>query len=576
LWQRVLEQVRSGDMPPARAKQPTPEQRAVLGGWAAHALAAARRDAAAQTDPGPSVARRLTRTEYERTVRDLVGIDFRGEEVGMADDHAGGGFDNLASRLTLSAAQMEKYFTAADVILERVLGLPDGKPAGGGFNRHQAGQARKALLFVQPSAKLPARAAARQVVGRFARRAFRRPVRAAEIDRLMRLYDLAEKKKDRHENGVRLLLKAVLVSPHFLLRVEQDRAAAGQAAGYPVSDHELAARLSYFLWASMPDDELAKLADQGKLSAPGVLDQQVRRMLADHRARSLTDNFGIPFLQLRKILEARPSQEFFPTFTHNLRYAMWDEAVTFFDRLRLEDRPVLELLDADYTYVNEELAKHYGLAGVKGNQLRKVALKPADRRGGLLGMGAVLTMTSHTSRTSPTLRGKWVLDVLLGAPVPPPPPEAGVLKEENKKGKAPRTFRELMAAHAVQPSCAGCHKKMDPLGYALDHFDGIGRWRDRDGTHPIDAAGVLPTGERLDGPAGLKKLVWQRRGAFERNLVENLFVYALGRELQDADDPAVRLALDALSAKEHRFGALVRSVVHSYPFRHRRNAGGDD
>ena len=577
LWRRVLEQVRSGQMPPAKQAQLTPAQRALFLAWLERAVSTVDCNDPAQRDPGPALTRRLTRTEYERTLRELVGFDFNSREaVGMPDDRAGSGFDNLASRLALSPAQMEKYFAAADKVLERALGRSDGKPFAEWFQKQHAQQAQKILLFVQPSDKLSKREAARQIVERFARRAFRRPLAGAEIDRLMRLYDIAEKKGDRYENGVRLMFKAVLVSPHFLLRVEKDRAPGKSTQGYPVSDHELAVRLSYFLWSTMPDETLSKLADEKKLSAPDVLEQQVKRMLADPKARSLTDNFGVPWLQLRKVLEARPSQEFFPSFTHGLRYAMWDEGVMFFDRLRVENRSVLDLLDSDYTYVNEELAKHYGLKGVTGGQMRKVALTPADRRGGLLGMAGILTMTSHTSRTSPTLRGKWVLDVIFGAPPPPPPADAGLLKEEKTKGKAPRTFRELMAAHATQPSCAGCHKKMDPLGYALDNFDAVGRWRDRDGGQPLDTVGVLPTGERMNGPSELKQIILKRKGVFMRNLVEQMLVYALGRELQDEDECTIREALAALTKDDYRFATLVQAIVRSYPFRHRRNAGGGD
>jgi hypothetical protein len=570
LARRVLEQVRSGEMPPAKQQQPTRAQRDRLVEWLDGVLRAG-------NDPGPTLARRLTRTEYERTLRDLVGIDFNSSEaVGMPDDAEAGGFDNLARRLTLAPAQMEKYFAAADRILERVLGLPDGKPAGGGFNRHQAQEAAKKLLFVVPSAKVPDTDAARQVIARFARLAYRRPVTDGEIDRLMRLYQLARKKGDSHVNGLRLMLKAVLVSPHFLLRDLSSARPEGAGKGVvPVSDHELASRLSYFLWSTMPDEGLRKLADEGRLSAPGLLEQQVRRMLRDGKAWALTNSFGVPWLQAGKVWHARPSQEDFPAFNNALRGAMYSEVVTFFNKLREDDRSVLDLLDADYTYANEVLARHYGLEGVTGPQMRRVALRPGDRRGGLLGMAGILTMTSHTSRTSPTLRGKWVLDVIFGTPTPPPPPDAGLLKEEKQKGKEPRTFRELLAAHAAQPACAACHRKMDPLGYALDNFDAIGRWRDSDGTRPLDTSGVLPGGQRVNGPAELKRIVLGRKDDFLRNLAEQMLVYALGRELQHFDEPAVREVTAELARGEYRFSVLVGAIVKSYPFRHRRNSGDE-
>ncbi len=290
-------------------------------------------------------------------------------------------------------------------------------------------------------------------------------------------------------------------------------------------------------------------------------------MLADPKARVLTDGFAVQWLQLRKLWDARPSQEFFPTFTNGLRGAMYAETVQFFDNLRTQDRSVLELLDADYTYVNEELARHYGIPDVKGGQMRRVELKPEYHRGGLLGMGSVLTMTSHTSRTSPTMRGKWVLDVLFGTPPPPPPPDAGVLKER-KKGEEPKTFRQLMALHATQNACASCHKKMDPLGYALDRFDGIGKWRD---DPSLDTTGQLPTGEKIDGPGELKQLVLKRQDAFVQNLAEQLLSYALGRELEPCDEPTVRNLAAAMKKNDYRLSTLVVEIVKSYPFRHRRN-----
>lgn len=559
LWRRVLKQVETREMPPEDEKQPTAEERQRLLAGIKQALTIGK------ADPGPAVVRRLNRTQYDRTIKDLVGIDFNsGEAVGMPTDTGAEGFDNLANGLDVSPALLEKYLAAADKILERVLGLADGTPSKDNFNRNQAKQAADKLLFAKPSDQLAKRDAARQIIERFARRAFRRPVTAAEIDRLLQLYDITEKRNDRFENGVRLMMKAVLVSPRFLLRTEQDRDKATEP--FAVNDHELAVRLSYFLWSTMPDETLFKLADEGKLADPEVLEQQVRRMLKDPKARALTDNFGVQWLQLRKLNEARPSQEFFPSFTPGLRHAMREEVILFFDKLREDNGRVLDLLDADYTYVNEELARHYGIADVKGNQMRRVALTTEHKRGGLLGMAGILTMNSHTSRTSPTLRGKWMLDVIFGTPPPPPPPDAGQLKED-KKDKAPKSFRELMAQHAGQATCAGCHRKMDPLGYALDRFDAIGRWREGS---DLDTSGQLPTGEKFNGPQELKQLVLQRQDAFVHNLTEQLLVYALGRELLPCDENTVRDVSAALKKDDHKFGTLVLDIIKSYPFRHRR------
>ncbi len=557
LWRKVARQIESRQMPPeGEAPLEHPERARVLA-WVKHALARP-----AELDPGPAVVRRLTRSEYNRTLRDLIGADFDvAGAVGMTDEAGGHGFDNLAEALNLPPVLMDKYVAAADKALEHVFAGRDRR-------------AHKALFVAMPGPDLAPRAAARKIIAPFLRRAYRRPVAAVEVERFLRLYDLASRKGEPFEKSVRLMLKAALVSPHFLFRLETEgegKGAAKSGSGVRVSDHELAVRLSYFLWSSMPDEELSALADAGKLSSPAVLERQVKRMLASPKARALTDELASQWLQVRKLAEARPSTEFFPTFTHRLRQAMADEATTFFDKLREEDQSVLRLLDADHTYLNEDLAKHYGIVGVKGQAMRKVMLKPADHRGGLLGMAAVLSLTSHTSRTSPTLRGKWALEVIFGTPPPPPPPDVGKLEDApGKGGKLPRTFRERMALHASRASCAGCHAKIDPLGYGLENYDAIGRWRDSDGGRPLDTSGKLPTGETFNGPAELKKIVLKRQDEFLRNLGERTLTYALGRELGDVDDPAIEEVSTALKANDARFSALVLAVVRSYPFQHKR------
>jgi mono/diheme cytochrome c family protein len=574
LWQRVAGQVKALEMPPEGEAALPPAQRDRLVRWIEQTLAVADCTNPADRDPGPAPIRRLNRSEYERTVRDLLGLEFdAATAVGMTDDPAAGGFDTAANALNVSPVLMEKYFAAADYLLDRLLPpLRDGVPskAAPPGARPDDRKAAEALLFVRPGKAVDRRDAARQVLARVARRAYRRPVQDAEVERLMKLFDAADTNAGRFEDALRLPLKAVLVSPHFLFRIEQDGASPKSEQPTPVDDHALAVRLSYFLWSSMPDDELFRLADAKRLSDPATYDGQVKRMLADPKARALTDNFAAQWLQLRKLPEARPSTEFFPTFNDRLRRAMHDETAAFFDHLRTADRPVLDLLDADYTFVNEDLARHYGLAGVKGPQLRKTQLKPGDHRGGLLGMGSVLALTSHTSRTSPTLRGKWILEVVFGTPPPPPPPDAGQLNEKQGKG-APKSFRELLALHARQPTCAACHNKMDPLGFALENYDAVGRWRDSHGGRPLETTGKLPTGETFTGPAELKKILLGRKDAFARNLAEQLLVYALGRELGADDECAVRDLTEALRRDDYRFSTLVRGVATSYPFQYRRD-----
>ena len=559
LWKRAARRIAAHEMPPDDARQPTRAEKAVLLAWMKGAADFVERDPARQ-DPGPSALRRLTRTEYQNTVRDLLGVHFDASAaVGMPADNAGEGrFENLAANLPLSDALTEKYFAAAEAIADKVFA-----PGGEGD------RARRLLFVARPGPKLAERDAARRVLAGLARRAYRRPPSKEDLARLLRFYDKARAGGAPFEQAVRAVLKPVLVSPRFLFRVEQDRPGRLAAA---VDAHELAVRLSYFLWASMPDALLMKDADAGTLAEPAVLRKQVRRMLADGRARALTEVFGLRWLQVDALAKARPSTEFFPAFTHDLRRAMRDEVALFLDHLRTEDRSVLELLDADHTFANETLARHYGIAGVKGREMRKVALKPEHHRGGLLGMAAPLALTSHTSRTSPTQRGKYVLEVVFGTPPPPPPPNVPPLPDKPAKGgkKEPRTLREQLAAHAAQPSCAACHKKIDPLGFALDNYDAIGAWRDKDRGKPLDVAGTLPDGTKVDGVAGLKKAVLARKAEFARNLAGKMLEYALGRELDDGDEAAVRDVHEAMEKGGHRFSALIEGVAGSVPFRQRR------
>jgi hypothetical protein len=526
----------------------------------------------ADRDPGPALVRRLDRAEYDLTIRDLVGLaDFdAAQAVGMPDETPTHGFANGVSGLILPPALMEKYFAAADQILDKVLAGSPESLAASKLPRDK----QKSLKTAYDTVFGQTPQDAKQILERFATRAYRRPVRPEELSRLTDLFKRNQAAGQSFDSALRLPLKAVLVSPNFLFRIEEDRPASldpRSGHGYRVTDYELATRLSYFLWSTMPDDELFKLAADNKLSDPKTLDAQVRRMLADPKARALTDQFATQWLQLAKLETARPSTEFFPTFKPALRQAMHDETVAFFDHLRADDRPVTDLLDADYTYLNAELAKHYEIPGVTGKELRKVSLPASLHRGGLLGMASVLTLTSQTSRTSPTLRGKYVLDVIFGTPPPPPPPDAGQFKDEKHKNKEPRTFREQMALHAANPSCASCHKRIDPLGYGLENFDAIGRWRaDAGGGRPLDNTGQLPTGEKFTGPAELKQVLLQRRPQFVRNLVEQLLSYALGRDLDDYDDCTVKEITDRVNKDNHRFSSLVLGIVYSYPFQSRR------
>ena len=541
IWKKALLQVDAGEMPPEGEKRLTPEQRDALLAWLRAGAAYVDCSNPAERHPGPPVLRRLNRTEYTATVRDLTGVTFDvAAEVGMPEEATGTAFDTSANALVLPPALLEKHFAAAELILDRMKPLKGESP--------------------------------RAIVAAFARRAFRRPPADDEIDRLMALHERAASRGDAPAAALRLPLKAILVSPHFLFRVEREQSAAG---AYRVRDHELAVRLSYFLWSTMPDDALSADADQGRLSDPAVLERHVRRMLLHPKARALTQNFAAQWLQLRKLDYARPSTEFFPSFNNKLKQAMKDEATTFLDKLREDDRSVLDLLDCDYAWLNGDLARHYAIPGVDGKEFRRVALRPEHHRGGLLSMGAVLALTSHTSRTSPTLRGKWILESIFGTPPPPPPPDAGTLKEQ-KKGAEPKTFRELMALHATQPACASCHRRIDPLGFALENYDAVGAWRDTQGGKPLDSAAVLPSGEKVDGLAGLKQALLRSRPAFVRNLVEQMLAYALGRDVQESDECAIREILAALEKADFKYSAMVVAIAKSFPMQYRKNIEGKD
>jgi hypothetical protein len=370
--------------------------------------------------------------------------------------------------------------------------------------------------------------------------------------------------------GIEMALRAVLTSAEFLFRVERDPANARSGQPYRISDLDLASRLSFFLWSSIPDDELLNLATQNKLHEPVVLEQQVRRMTADPRAQSLVTDFAGQWLYLRNLAAVVPDARLFPDFDDNLRQSMRQETEMFFESVVKEDRSVIDLLGADYTYLNERLARHYGIPNVRGSHFRKVTLSNDSQRGGLLGQGSILTVTSYANRTSPVLRGKWVLENILGTPPPPPPGNVPPLGEDNPVEKA-RTMRERMVQHRSNPACSGCHQLMDPIGLSVENFDAVGRWRTRgEGDEAIDAAGALPSGTAFQGMEGLKKALLAQPESFANTVTEKLLTYALGRGIDAYDAPAVRAILRDANAKNYRFSSLVLGVVKSTPFQMRR------
>jgi hypothetical protein len=406
---------------------------------------------------------------------------------------------------------------------------------------------------------------ARRILSTLARRAYRRPVTDADLAPLLEFYRNG-RRKGTFDTGIQLALRRLLASPTFVFRIEDDPARVAPGAAYRVSDIELASRLSFFLWSSMPDDTLLDVAAGGRLHEPAVLETQVRRMLADPRAEAIVQNFAGQWLHTRNLRNIAPNTDEFPDFDNDLRDAFARETDLFFGSIMREDRNVLDLLRADYTFVNERLAKHYGIHDVYGSRFRRVTLAD-DARRGILGKGSILVVTSRADRTAPTLRGKWILENLLGVPPPPPPPNVPAL--EPTPGTQPKTMRERLELHRANPACAGCHRLTDPLGFSMENFNAVGAWRTRDAGAPVDAGGALPDGTPLHGVAELRQALLQHPDAFVRTLSEKLMIYALGRGLQTYDQPVVRAIVRDAAAHDYRFSSLILGIVKSAPFQMR-------
>ncbi len=692
-WESVARNVGESHMPPKKQPQPSPQQRDRLVAWIESTLSQAYCDL---SDPGRVTLRRLNREEYNNSVRDLFGIDFRPADTFPSDD-VGYGFDNIGDVLSMSPLLMEKYLSAAEKVAAKAIVAPDGDiriatysgdkftpanvggisesggrnlssqaevgvdynfPAEGQYvlrvhtwaeqagdepakmklaldgkalqtyevkgtngntqicefplevatGKHRvtveflndfydetrpAGQRDRNLIIesieiegprlknIVPNAShlkiLPETPNkmwsadkkaqfTRVAVSKLAKRVFRRPPSQDEITRLASYVDLVEKDGGSYERGMQVALQAMLVSPHFLFRVELDPA-KGKATR-PLNDYELATRLSYFLWNSTPDDSLLWWASQGNLHDPKHLAHQVRRMLQDPRAESLANNFAMQWLELRRLNDVAPDPETFPQWTPQLRDAMQTETTMFCNEIIQKDRSILDFLDARFSYMNEPLAKLYGISSVKGDNFQRVIFndEQAKQRGGLVTQASVLTVTSNPTRTSPVKRGKWVLGQILGTPPPPAPPNVPQLNED-KKIVASAPIRERMAQHRKDPVCASCHARMDPIGFGLESFDGIGAWRLKDGNFPVDAHGELSGGQKFEGPQGLRALLKTRKDAFSRALSEKLLIYAIGRGLERTDKCFVDdIALET-KKQNYKFSALVLSIVNSEPFR---------
>jgi len=557
-WASVKEMLDFGAMPPEDQKQPTSKERSLLSDWIEAALRSKPRNV---RDPGRVTIRRLNRVEYDNTVRDLTGLDLRLSENFPSDD-VGEGFDNIGDVLSLPPLLFEKCMDAAEqiattAIRERPEDLPESH--------------RRIVLAAPGSGKTPEQAA-REILTPFTSRAFRRPARPEEVEPLVRLVNLSMEKGDSFERGIQVAISAILVSPHFLFRVETDPEPDEPTKIRPLSDYELASRLSYFLWSSMPDEELLSLAERGVLHEEKVLEAQVQRMLQNSKAQSLVESFGGQWLNLRNLDEIIPDPAKFGPFDDVLRRDMVRETEMFFATVMREDRSILEFLTGDFTFINERLARHYGMNGVRGETLRKITL-PDGKRIGLLTHASILTLTSNPTRTSPVKRGKWIMENVLGTPPPDPPPNVPAL-EETQRAEPDLSLREQMILHRDNPVCASCHRQMDQLGFGLENFDATGRWREKDGKFPVEASGELPSGEKFSGPAELVQILAKRKHQFTETLVSKMLIYALGRGIRPYDQHAINWIVRRVEDGDYRLSAVITGIVMSRPFRMRRGDGG--
>ena len=570
---RVADNLRTQNMPPEGEPRPNDEELETINSWLDVALLAD------NPSSGRIAIRRLNRAEYNNTLRDLIGLDLRPADEFPSDD-VGYGFDNIGEVLSTPPVLLEMYLAAADKVIgeafrssdvrERLMNPPDDTvPRAFRKFKPPVRSPREDKIFrAVPAAPDPELARQQHIYNillDFCDRAFRRPATHEEITRLLGIVLSAEKDGEQPDPALQLAMRAALVSPHFLFL--QNHAAhdpVSTSDPIPTNDFELASRISYFLWSSMPDELLLRVAAQGLLHRRENLRLQVKRMLRDRKARALAENFASQWLQTRKLKEFTPDPVMFPDFDESLREAMLTETELFFESIRDQDRSVLEFLGADYTFVNERLARHYGIAGIAGDGFRRVSLAGTSR-GGVLTQASVLAATSNPNRTSPVKRGKWILENVLGAPPSPPPSGVEALKEGKEHGDS-RTLRQRMERHRTDPACAACHRRMDPLGFGLENFNAIGGWRTSEENQPIDSSGQLPGGLEFHGPAELKTALLDRRDAFVRCLAEKMLTYALGRGLDRADRHAVDQIVARLARNEYRFSALILAVVESEPF----------
>lgn len=569
VWERVARRIRQNEMPPEGSPGLNDPQKGAFNGWLdsrpdqdlCNQLAS---DETQAWYRGHVMSRRLTRTEYGNAIKDLIGLELKPHELPPSDGAGGEGFDTVGDALFTSPIHMEAYLVAADRIIETA--LPDVSEDAS----PEIIAARTAILCgmsttPDPKSSVENREAVRQCVKRFAKRAWRRPVADEEVERLLTIYDAALERSLAHMAAFREPLKAVLVSPHFLFVVESEPTGGGVQR---ISSHQLATRLALLIWSSIPDERLLELADQEKLFEETILRQEVRRMLTDPKAVALGENFGLQWLGLREFGNGpRPDSEVFPQFSDVLAGDMREEAILTVANVFRDDEPLTRLVDAQYIYANGRLAAYYGVPVDEGANWQRVQL-PNRQRGGVMTMASVLTSASYPRRTSPVLRGRWILEEVLGSRVPPPPPNVPALEESHEEGKN-LTLRERLELHRQKAECASCHNRMDPLGFGLENFDGIGRWRESDNGQPIDAEGKLPSGDQFSGPEELKTVILKRSGEFQKHFVRKLIGFAYGRELTKFDNCVVDQCLKKLKDNDLKAAVLIEEIALSFPFQHR-------
>ncbi len=552
LWERVADNLRTGDMPPSGKPKPTPKQLDVVNRWLDSQVFEF--TCTGDKDPGKVTLRRLNRLEYNNTIRDLLGVENNPSEEFPADD-VGYGFDHIGDVLTMPPILMEKYLDAAEDVLEA-------------FFKNRA-LVNKHLKLANPS--IATKQDITRIFSELGNRAYRRPITKDEVAKLEKLSDSLINKGEKPIDGLKAAMLAMLVSPYFLFHVELDPD-PNSTTSHDVNQFELASRLSYFLWSSMPDEPLFQLARENKLREKGVVEEQIARMLKDPKAKTFTRNFPEQWLQLRNLKTVQPDKTMFPTFNDQLRDDMAREAEMFFEHITKENKSILELLDSDYTFANSRLGRHYGLK-MNGYQeeFKKVTFTD-NRRGGVVTQAGVLTITSNPTRTSPVKRGKWVMENILGTPPPPPPPNVEELKEDGKALTG--TLRERMEQHRSNPNCASCHQKMDAIGFGLENFDPVGVFREKEHGKTIDPSGELPGTGKFANPSELRKLLLSKSELFARCFTEKMLTYATGRGMERADNCVIDALVEDLKKDGYKMQDLIVAIVKSEPFQKRKAKRG--